>query len=132
MFTLNDRLYNDTFHVCDLSLSRVLLMNDSRYPWLILVPMIDGLEELHHIPSERRETAFHEIDQASRILDSLYSPTTLNVAALGNVVRQLHVHVVARFDTDPAWPAPIWGHSPALPYGGNTDLQKIKAAFEQF
>lgn len=130
MFTLNDRLHNDTFHVCDLSCCRVLLMNDSTYPWLILVPMINGLEELHTIPAEHRAAVFNDIDRASQILESLTAPTTLNVAALGNVVRQLHIHVVARFDSDPAWPAPIWGKDAPKPYTDHHFLNRLQAAFE--
>src|SRR3546814_13562644 len=84
-------------------------MDDSNYPWLVLVPRVAGASELVDLdPMQRRELG-DEIDQASRLLRDAFVPFKLNVAALGNLVPQLHVHVIARFETDPAWPAPVWG-----------------------
>lgn len=119
-FQLDDRLRADTVAVEDWDLSRVLLMNDASYPWLILVPRRAGLRDFHDLvgPDLLRLTA--EIVRASNKLIALFpedgKPDKINVAALGNQVPQLHVHVIARFTTDPAWPKPVWGVVPARPY----------------
>lgn len=118
-FVLDPRLAADTLAVGDLPLSRVLLMDDVRFPWLVLVPRQTGLVEIGDLPRAGRITLLDEIDQASVALRSLHAPDKLNVAALGNVVAQLHVHVIARFRADVAWPRPVWGvgepqrHAPA-------------------
>lgn len=130
MFKLNERIDNDTFEVCELSLCKVLLMNDTNYPWLILVPMIEGLTELHQIPDARQKELYEEINAASRILEDLYKPKSLNVAALGNVVSQLHIHVVVRYETDLAWPGPVWGKHPAKPYENEETLIRLRDAFK--
>ena len=126
MFKLDSRLHNDTFFVCDLSLCRVLLMNDSQFPWLILVPMKNDIAEIIDLSEEEQVTLLRESAQASKALQALFSPLKLNVAALGNVVRQLHVHHVARFDTDCAWPKPVWGNQPTVAY----DTSKAQALVE--
>ena len=110
MFSLDSRLHNDTFFVCDLSLCRVLLMNDRQFPWLILVPMKNDIAEIIDLTEKEQITLLKESALASKAMMNLFSPLKLNVAALGNVVRQLHVHHVARFDTDCAWPKPVWGN----------------------
>ncbi len=111
-FLLDPRLACDTAPVVDLLLCRVLRMDDARWPWLILVPRRAGMRELVDLSRADRLALVDEIDHASRALQTLFSPDKLNVAALGNVVEQLHVHVVARFRDDPAWPAPVWGFQP--------------------
>ncbi|NQU72938.1 MAG: HIT family protein [Rhodospirillales bacterium] len=116
MFQLDPRLANDTVPVASLDLCRVLLMNDARYPWLILVPARDGLSELHDLTADDQLLLNDEIMRASRAMTKLFTPEKINVGALGNIVRQLHIHVVARRTDDPAWPGPVWGHSPATPY----------------
>ncbi len=116
MFELDPRLAADTVTLSDLPLSRLLLMNDARYAWLILVPTMTGLSELHHLSPEDRAQLSAEIDMVSRGLEQAFTPTKINVGALGNIVRQLHVHIIARFEGDPAWPGPVWGHSTAVPY----------------
>ena len=126
MFSLDSRLHNDTFFVCDLSLCRVLLMNDRQFPWLILVPMKNDIAEIIDLSEEEQVTLLRESALASKALQALFSPLKLNVAALGNVVRQLHVHHVARFDTDCAWPKPVWGNQPTVAY----DSSKAQALVE--
>jgi diadenosine tetraphosphate (Ap4A) HIT family hydrolase len=116
MFQLDPRLEQDTHAVTSFALSRVLLMNDARYPWLILVPTRDGLAELHDLDAVDQAQLNDEIMLLSRALARMFTPEKVNVGALGNIVRQLHVHVVARRTNDPAWPGPVWGHSPAVPY----------------
>lgn len=115
-FSLHPRLAADTFIVDDWDLCRVLLMNDARFPWLILVPRQNGLRDFDEIVPNDKPTFFAEIDRASRALRAETSAEKLNVAALGNMVPQLHVHVVARFAADAAWPAPVWGVGEAIPY----------------
>jgi diadenosine tetraphosphate (Ap4A) HIT family hydrolase len=119
-FALDPRLAADTLPIGRLALSRILLMNDCTYPWLILVPERPGIRELYDLPAADRAVLIEEIAACARALtDALAQarvPDKLNVAALGNVVAQLHVHVVARFADDPAWPAPVWGRAPVRPY----------------
>lgn len=116
MFELAPRLRADTVEIGALALSRVLVMNDSRYPWLILVPAIPGLVELDDLSPGDRHLLMDEAVAVGDALNRLYDPEKINTAAIGNIVRQLHVHVVARNDGDPAWPGPVWGHSPATAY----------------
>ena len=115
-FSLDLRLEADTHFVADWPLSRVLLMNDARYPWLVLVPRQAGLVEIADLPREDRAVLMEEIVRAGEILRTLPGVAKLNMGALGNVVRQLHVHVIGRLAGDPAGPGPVWGHSPAVPY----------------
>jgi len=115
-FALHAQLAADTFEVGRLDLSRVLLMNDSRHPWLILVPERASLVELVDLTPGELHRLADEIRRASHALQELFKPDKLNVAALGNVVPQLHVHVIARFRNDAAWPRPVWGSPPAPPY----------------
>ena len=131
MFTLDPRLEADTLPVTDMRLSTVRLMNDANYPWAILVPRHDGLADLIDLIAADRAALALEVDQVSRALKSLTTCHKLNVAALGNVVRQLHVHVIARFETDAAWPAPVWGKVAAKPYAageGETFAAELAAA----
>lgn len=117
MFVLHERLASDTHPVCDWPLSAVLLADDATYPWLILVPRRDGLRDFHDVAAADRPALMDEIDRASTALQTVYSPDKINVAALGNMVPQLHVHVIARTADDAAWPGPVWGAAPAEPYG---------------
>ena len=115
-FTLHPRLAADTHFLADLQLCRVLLLNDARFPWLILVPRRTVLRELTDLHPEDRMLAFDEIERASDALRRLYAPDRINVAAIGNIVNQLHIHVVARKTTDAAWPGTVWGNGTAEPY----------------
>ena len=115
-FTLDPRLAADTVPVRDLTLCRVLLMNDSRFPWAILVPARPDLCEITDLAPSDRLILWDEVIRASDCLRDLFTPTKINIGALGNIVRQLHVHVVVRFDGDAAWPGPVWGAGVAVPY----------------
>ncbi|MGY8991028.1 MAG: HIT domain-containing protein [Rhodospirillales bacterium] len=117
MFELHPTLANDTSLVIELPLSQVLLMNNVRYPWIILVPQRENILEIHHLEPDDQTTLFQELIQASNIMESIFSPDKINVGALGNMVPQLHVHVIARFKDDVAWPDPVWGHGDTIPYG---------------
>jgi diadenosine tetraphosphate (Ap4A) HIT family hydrolase len=115
-FALHQRLLADTAFVADWGLSRVLLMNDARYPWLILVPRRAGLSELHDLKQAERTVLIEEICRAGAGLKTLTAAPKINTGALGNQVPQLHVHVVARLPGDAAWPGSVWGQGTATPY----------------
>jgi len=108
-FELDARLATDTHLVGDLELSRVLLMNDARFPWLILVPRRAGMRDLIDLAPAEQHVLLDEIGRCSTALRNMEKPHKLNIAALGNVVAQLHVHVIARKMHDAAWPRPVWG-----------------------
>jgi len=116
MFKLHEMLADDAVEVARWDLCLVLLMKDKNYPWLILVPQRPGLKDLHDLEPADHGALMAEITRASRALATVYRPDKINVAALGNVVSQLHVHVIARFHSDAAWPSPIWNVVPTLAY----------------
>jgi diadenosine tetraphosphate (Ap4A) HIT family hydrolase len=116
VFVLDPRLQADTQHVATLPLCDLRLMNDARYAWLLLVPKRAGLVEISDLSGDEQAQLWHEVNQAAAALRSIAPCDKLNIGALGNIVRQLHVHVVARCEDDAAWPGPVWGHSPAQAY----------------
>jgi len=116
MFQLNDRLKNDTVEIGRLELSLLLLMNERSLPWLILVPEREGITEIDGLSADDRILLIEEIACVSHVIRQLYCPDKINVGALGNLVQQLHVHVIGRFVTDRAWPGPIWGTGPMQTY----------------
>lgn len=124
-FALDPRLAADTHPVAQLALCELRLMDDSHYPWLVLVPRVPATRDLIDLDHGRQHLLCDEIDRASRLLRDAFRPHKLNVAALGNVVAQLHVHVVARFEDDPAWPAPVWGKVEARPYTPEKLVERI-------
>ena len=115
-FSLHPQLAADTTPVGDLPLSRVLLSNDANYPWLILVPRQPGLVEIIDLAQSDQVRLMGEIAQAAQALKRVTECEKLNIAAIGNVVPQLHVHVIARRHSDAAWPKPVWGATPAIAY----------------
>jgi diadenosine tetraphosphate (Ap4A) HIT family hydrolase len=115
-FALDERLAKDPLVIGDMRLSRVLLMNDARWPWLILVPRREGAVELTDLDANDRALLIEEAASAARFLKAHTGAPKINLGALGNLVRQLHLHVVARNSGDPAWPGPVWGHGAATPY----------------
>lgn len=134
MFRLHERLAAETFEVVRWPLCRVLLMNDRTYPWLILVPEREGLKDLHDLEPADHGTVMAETGRAARALQRLFHPDKINVAALGNVVPQLHVHVIARFTTDAAWPRPVWGVRAPEPYdetGARETIARLGRAFAE-
>lgn len=128
MFILDQRLRDDTVEIKPLKLSRVLLMKDRSFPWLILVPERENIREIYELSAEDRAVLMEEISLASQVIVKLYKPDKINIGALGNVVPQLHIHVIGRFRTDRAWPGPVWGTGPAEPY---TD-ENLRATCESF
>ncbi len=125
-FSLHPRLAADTLPVGRLALSDVLLMNDSRYLWCILVPRLENLRDFHDVPPAHKAAFLEEIDRTSATVQALAGAYKMNVAALGNMVEQLHVHVIARHDGDPAWPGPVWGVGEAVPYDPAAASARVK------
>jgi diadenosine tetraphosphate (Ap4A) HIT family hydrolase len=126
-WSLHPQLERDTVAVGDLALSRLLAMNDATYPWVVLVPRRPDTVEIIDLEAADQARLMAEIAEVSAALKRLTGCDKLNVAAIGNVVPQLHIHVVARRTDDPAWPRPVWGAAPAQPYAG-TDMQSLIAA----
>ena len=131
-FALDPRLAADTVPVGDLALSHVLLMDDARFPWLILVPRRAGASEITDLGETDAADLWGEIRIATGVMQALSRPDKVNVAALGNVVAQLHVHVVGRFRSDPAWPGPVWGHGERRPYPPHARAQLVERAAALF
>src|SRR5262249_54381748 len=115
-FALHHRLAADTVFVADWDLSRVLLMDDARFPWLVLVPRRAEATELFDLDAPERALLTEEVARAARVLKAMSAAAKINIGALGNLVPQLHVHVVARNEGDAAWPGPVWGHGAAVRY----------------
>ena len=132
MFTLDARLEQDTWLIGDLPLCRLLLSNDSNYPWFILVPRREGISELFQLDDSDQQLMWRETTELARVLNEMFGAHKMNVATLGNVVSQMHMHVIVRYQTDAAWPAPVWGKIPAKPYAEaqvSEMRSKLKQAF---
>lgn len=115
-FELHPRLRADCEELGRLALSRLLLMRDANYPWFILVPTREAVREIHELGVADRQQLLAESCQLAEALERAFQPDKLNIAALGNVVPQLHLHHVVRYRGDACWPAPVWGQRPARPY----------------
>jgi diadenosine tetraphosphate (Ap4A) HIT family hydrolase len=111
-FVLDTKLHADTVEITTLPLCLVRLMNDRRFPWVILVPVRPDVSEIIDLDAADRARLIEEIALVSTVMREQFRPTKLNVGALGNVVAQLHLHVIARFEGDAAWPGPAWGTAP--------------------
>ncbi len=132
-FILNPTLEKDCFDLGKLQLCRVLLMNDSQFPWLILVPERAELSEIYQLSEQDQHTFMQESSYVAQQLADSYLADKMNIAALGNMVPQLHIHHVVRYKSDKAWPAPIWGKFDAVPYSEEAlikTLSKIKSALK--
>lgn len=125
MFELDPQLEADTFPVGITSLNRILLMNDSRFPWLILVPERPDIREPFELTDEDQRTLMQESMITGKSLKALFNAHKLNIAALGNQVSQLHIHHIARFRTDAAWPRPVWGAGAAEPYEAEALRERV-------
>lgn len=124
-FTLHPRLAADTIALGQWPLCRLLLMNDVRFPWLILVPARPGLREIHDLAPQERAVLIEEIARASTSTQQAFKADKMNVAALGNQVPQLHVHVIARFAGDAAWPNAVWGQGSTQPMSEAEQAERI-------
>ncbi|MCU1716768.1 HIT domain-containing protein [Pseudomonas sp. 5P_3.1_Bac2] len=129
MFELDSRLRQDTIWLGDFALSNLLLMNDSQYPWFILVPRRAQVSELFQLSAEDQQQLWSETTQLAQLLKDCFAADKMNVATLGNVVSQLHMHVVVRRREDVSWPAPVWGRHPAKPYTAE-QVQALKARLQ--
>ena len=131
-FTLNPVLARDCIQITNLHLSKMLLMNDQRYPWLIRVPRRTAITEIHHLPIEDQRILFNEITEVAKFLEEEFRSTKINIGAIGNIVPQLHVHLVGRKSDDAAWPNPVWGHSSPINYKNSEAIQIIKKIKRKF
>lgn len=129
MFELDSRLHADTWVLGDFPLCRLLLSRDANYPWLILVPRRAGISEIFELSAADQAQLALETAQLGKALKQLTGADKINIAALGNVVAQLHVHVIARYTADAAWPGPVWGKVPAAAYD-EARLSALKAQLE--
>lgn len=129
MFSLDLRLQQDTLALGDFPLCRLLLSNDANYPWFILVPRVEGISEVFDLDAAQQQQLWQETSLLAEHLKISLGADKMNVATLGNVVSQLHMHVIARFKSDVAWPAPVWGKVAALPYN-EQQVAQLKAGLQ--
>ncbi len=125
-FILHQQLKQDTIELADLPLCKLLLCNDSAYPWFILVPQVAGISEIYQLDWQQQQQLLNESSLLSELLMQVFAGDKMNVAALGNVVEQLHLHHVVRFKTDAQWPKPVWGQQALTPYTDD-ELSSLKA-----
>jgi diadenosine tetraphosphate (Ap4A) HIT family hydrolase len=122
---LHPQLADDTHPLAHWPLCEVRLMDDAHHPWLILVPRVENAVDITDLDAAQQATLMREIDRAARALQAAVKPHKLNVAALGNIVPQLHVHVIARYRDDIAWPRPVWGTATAQPYSPEQLVERV-------
>ena len=135
MFKLHSRLQQDTFRIGQFTLCDVLLMNDARYPWVILVPKRKDVTEIYQLDNNDQQQLMVESSFVASQLANMVNADKMNVAMLGNVVSQLHLHHVARFKADETWPDPVWGKGQAVPYNeieSDAICQQLKTIFSAF
>lgn len=132
MFTLHERLVADSTQIGELPLCTLLLINDANYPWLVLVPRRLEIREIYQLETADRVQLLEESCVLSEVMDAVFTPLKMNVAALGNMVPQLHLHHIARFSDDPAWPNPVWGAVPAKAYDDEIQQKLIFSIVEGF
>jgi diadenosine tetraphosphate (Ap4A) HIT family hydrolase len=126
VFALDSRLQQDTHVLGDFRLCRLLLSNDANYPWFILVPRRSDITEVFQLSDDDRSQLWQETSTLAATLNTLFRADKINIGALGNVVSQLHMHVIVRYKVDVAWPAPVWGKVAAVPYGAE-ELAEVRA-----
>jgi len=124
-FKLHEFLKRDAIELVDFPLSTLLLMNDSNYPWFVLVPRVENIQDIYQLDWQQQQQFLNESSLLSEILIQLYQGTKMNVAALGNICPQLHVHHIVRFSDDIAWPKPVWGEFAMKPYT-DSELTQLK------
>jgi len=125
-FTLHPQLANDCFELAELPLCKLLLCNDSAYPWFILVPKISDITDIYQLDWQQQQQLLNESSLLSELLMQVFSGDKMNVAALGNVVAQLHLHHIVRYKNDVSWPKPIWGQQALTSYT-DEQLAELKA-----
>jgi diadenosine tetraphosphate (Ap4A) HIT family hydrolase len=135
MFNINSKLEQDSIFICDLTLSQLRLMNDSNYLWLLLIPKQESLTEIIDLSFSQQTILLQEINLISNIIKQNFICKKLNIANLGNIVSQLHIHIIARHDNDPSFPKPIWGYAKTMPYKRDQIIDicdKIKKYLQTF
>ena len=125
-FKLHSRLQSDSIEIGRFTLSRLLLINDSQYPWFVLVPERVDITEIYQLPEQDQVQLQHESSILAKTLAETFNADKMNIAAIGNMVPQLHIHHIVRYKNDIAWPAPVWGKFDAIPYT-ESQLKKIEA-----
>ena len=128
-FNLNKKLEADTHHISDLALCKLLIMNNADYPWVILVPRISNITEIHQLTEMDRKKLDFEVNEISKKLSDYFKADKINIASIGNIVSQLHIHIVVRNKKDLSWPETVWGKSNNRPYSNN-QLIKLKKEFQ--
>ncbi|EHK72193.1 histidine triad (HIT) protein [Pseudomonas psychrotolerans L19] len=134
MFQIDPRLAGDTLEVASLTLCQVLLLNDRRYDWLVLVPRRESVTEILDLSPQDQAQLWREVTLVAQVLRHAQPDLKLNIGALGNVVRQLHLHILLRQEGDPAWPGPVWGHSPREPHtaeAGHAAAERWRVLLEE-
>lgn len=131
-FELHPRLAADSILVGRLPLSLLLLFNDARYPWFILVPRRQDITEIYQLSETDQQQLWRESAILARSLLQSFHADKINIGALGNLVPQLHIHHIARFTSDPAWPGPVWGHSDPVPYEKLSITERVGMACDWF
>ncbi len=124
-FSLHPQLTNDCFELAEFPLCKLLLCNDSAYPWFILVPKVNDITDIYQLDWQQQQQILNESSLLSELLMQVFDGDKMYVAALGNVVEQLHVHHVVRYKVDTSWPKPIWGQQPLTPYS-DSELHSLK------
>mgnify|MGYP000849080548 CR=1 FL=1 len=119
MFKLHEKLVQSTTPLGQFKLSLVLLHNDANYPWVVLVPKRTNIREIHHLSEVDQIQLIRESSHLSEVMSDIFAPETMNIAALGNLVPQLHIHHVARFESDACWPKAVWGTTEFVPYAAS-------------
>jgi len=130
-FTIDPELEKNSYFITDLELSKVYIKNDKENPWFVLIPKKMHATELVDLTHEEQCILMEEITMVSEFLKNFYKPSKLNVGALGNMVRQLHIHVIARYENDRAWPQALWGTTPSQIFE-EVELENIRSNFQDF
>jgi diadenosine tetraphosphate (Ap4A) HIT family hydrolase len=130
-FELDGRIARDSDLIATLDLCQLRIQNDSRWPWLVMVPQRADMTEIFELSEADQALLSAEVNQVAAALKEITGATKINVGALGNIVRQLHVHVIARFEGDANWPGPIWGYGSAEPYDGDKRQAFVNTLMEK-
>lgn len=130
-FEIHPRLASSGFEIGRLGGCRLLLKNNALFPWLLLIPEVEEVEDLHQLPLEQYEEVMLAMRRVSEFVASYFHPEKLNVACIGNQVRQMHIHVVGRSSDDPAWPGTVWAYEGKRDYS-EEEIEKIRAAARGF
>lgn len=124
-FLLDPRLESTSIFISDHGATQLRLVNDARFPWVLVIPRVPDARELIDLDADVRQHVMERVFALCQVFQAALSPTKLNIGALGNIVPQLHIHVIARYETDESWPGPVWGRGQAIPYTEKTAQRLI-------